>query len=1370
MALGKELQEFVSGFKAGGEFVDNSRRSRREDERLKSDTEYRDRTRTETERHNRENEARALGYDSYDQMQRDPARGAGGRGGGGDSEGSAAQPEGSVQERGRERMNFLVNELGYTPEGAAGVVGNALQESTFGHSLKPGGDGGTAFGEFQWRGDRWTNFQNYAKQNQLDPKDWKTAYRFMDHEAGTAAGGNIREQIRTAKDPVHAANLFALKFERPQGAETGNANNIHGIGNRRGHARNALGWLNVAQPPVGKVETAAVPPVNDNQQSGVIPEYNAPGRAMTMPDIPERQASYIDEDQTLYAAEGGVIPEDSFGNINGGSGLSGLAGAQGADKIDTSGFGSFGNLNAAAPQMTQQQAPAPTTFEAQVPAVTQQVVPTTAAPATGDIPITATTQPSVAVADQLSQDTINRANELNAVTLTPEQQAAQDKVNEEYTVNKGVYPEATDPNAVVAETAVEPVVPEPAVVTPTKKTTSKKSTPAKGKIDPKTGKPVAAAKPLTTSALKSGTQSWGPRYGKSPKVAGYDVAQLDKMPDAAMAGIAHGTTKFANMSPQTYQQIRDYARWRIGEDAYAKSAPVQARRPFRDDARETTRWAQGGMVRGYAKGGKVEDEFESEEDRRAYEERTRQLEEGDESEYGPPMPAGARTAADAAAFERTRPQGTTLSTEPPPRGAEGRTSAPPVPEEPTGRGEDPDEREAARERLSKRQDEYKKLPAKAKPEAPRYESEADRQSAESRDAELAGGVLPEEQGPPIPEGYQPPAGPPTGTTLPTTPPPAGDPTARTAQGPRGLGVIPEDEAAAAAAAGPGAAGPLGSGSAAGALWERYKAGMKPTEEANAVPGESVGQKWLAGAGRAYSGLTPGDSQNVPVPEGFVPPVPEGPPVPNVPSKEAPKPEGGPTTTASTDASAPVTGGGTEKADAKSAPTFASPELPKILSAGMKRLQQEVTTTDEPVPTEGGKRAKLMKFASNADAPSQKTMNEVFERIDPEGKLDNEQRMLKGMMDQYDFWMAEGRPDRAHSAVASMLAYSKKAASTFGSLAIAALKDNNPIGAAQILSRGYAVIPDGKSLEITPFNKDGSPNEKGEILSYRVVDRATGKVVDEGAATKENLGQLAMGMATGQGWMQQMFNATQTAAQSMSAGRGKGSTGPNATEQRQEARRLQVEAGEEARDALQEYKETGSEEAKARADDAIRRYKEYGGDNDTTSRGIRRFYQDTGVEVPDSLKPTERRAPTTERERADTANQQLLSDYKTKRSQTKEGSPERRALDYETAGKVFDKQKERTSRELENEDPDGAVASKADLNDAQKSTYSSIIQRMLRKNTASTADIVGFIDSIRRDGNYDFNEKGKVFVPGMGSDFFVDAGIFTDLKKLPRLKV
>jgi hypothetical protein len=94
----------------------------------------------------------------------------------------AAVPlEGSVQEKGRQAITYMTQDLGMSENHAYGLLANAIRESSL-QTTNPG-DNGTSDGWFQWHkdrlsrakaalGDQWNNWQaqiQYALQEEGEP-------------------------------------------------------------------------------------------------------------------------------------------------------------------------------------------------------------------------------------------------------------------------------------------------------------------------------------------------------------------------------------------------------------------------------------------------------------------------------------------------------------------------------------------------------------------------------------------------------------------------------------------------------------------------------------------------------------------------------------------------------------------------------------------------------------------------------------------------------------------------------------------------------------------------------------------------------------------------------------------------------------------------------------------------------------------------------------------------------------------------------------------------------------------------------------------------------------------------------------------------
>ena len=141
---------------------------------------------------------------------------------------------------------------GYPPVAAAGIVGNLVQESGVNPTVNPG-DSGTAHGIAQWRGDRWSGLQDYAKQNRGSSADLNTQLGYLDYELRNKYGDTY-QKLMNARTPGDAAGAFALEYERPKGAETGVASNVDGWANRLSAAQSIYG------APVSNQQAASVTP------------------------------------------------------------------------------------------------------------------------------------------------------------------------------------------------------------------------------------------------------------------------------------------------------------------------------------------------------------------------------------------------------------------------------------------------------------------------------------------------------------------------------------------------------------------------------------------------------------------------------------------------------------------------------------------------------------------------------------------------------------------------------------------------------------------------------------------------------------------------------------------------------------------------------------------------------------------------------------------------------------------------------------------------------------------------------------------------------------------------------------------------------
>lgn len=117
---------------------------------------------------------------------------------------------------------------------ANGIVGNLMAES----GLRTGavGDGGKAISLAQWHPDR----QAHARQKGYNLADPNDALDFVLEELNTTEA-EAKRKLMSARTAKEAADIFALYFLRPKGAETGSADNVHNIAGRRRFAMELSG-------------------------------------------------------------------------------------------------------------------------------------------------------------------------------------------------------------------------------------------------------------------------------------------------------------------------------------------------------------------------------------------------------------------------------------------------------------------------------------------------------------------------------------------------------------------------------------------------------------------------------------------------------------------------------------------------------------------------------------------------------------------------------------------------------------------------------------------------------------------------------------------------------------------------------------------------------------------------------------------------------------------------------------------------------------------------------------------------------------------------------------------------------------------------
>lgn len=111
----------------------------------------------------------------------------------------------------------------YTPSQASAMVGNAGQESSFNTEVISK-DGHNSYGLFQFTGPRRQAYLKFAKENHMDPNDWRAQVDFSDYELHTTESRAWREMNRNPNaSPEDMALTVSTYYERPKAKYANNA-------------------------------------------------------------------------------------------------------------------------------------------------------------------------------------------------------------------------------------------------------------------------------------------------------------------------------------------------------------------------------------------------------------------------------------------------------------------------------------------------------------------------------------------------------------------------------------------------------------------------------------------------------------------------------------------------------------------------------------------------------------------------------------------------------------------------------------------------------------------------------------------------------------------------------------------------------------------------------------------------------------------------------------------------------------------------------------------------------------------------------------------------------------------------------------------
>ena len=167
-------------------------------------------------------------------------------------------------EGGEKTMNYFMSQ-GLSPQQAAGVAGNLMQESHF----DPNADNGTHHGIAQWdKQDRWPKVSNYITSIGKDPNSLEGQLIGLKWEADKRGDWKQIQQTKTAQD---AALKWLQRFEI-SGEKPGSP----GFDNRMSNANNLLSKYGKVSAEVG-ANTSQGNPVDAFTIAGPNSGYEVPG-------------------------------------------------------------------------------------------------------------------------------------------------------------------------------------------------------------------------------------------------------------------------------------------------------------------------------------------------------------------------------------------------------------------------------------------------------------------------------------------------------------------------------------------------------------------------------------------------------------------------------------------------------------------------------------------------------------------------------------------------------------------------------------------------------------------------------------------------------------------------------------------------------------------------------------------------------------------------------------------------------------------------------------------------------------------------------------------------------------------------------------
>lgn len=148
--------------------------------------------------------------------------------------------------------------------------------------------------------------------------------------------------------------------------------------------------------------------------------------------------------------------------------------------------------------------------------------------------------------------------------------------------------------------------------------------------------------------------------------------------------------------------------------------------------------------------------------------------------------------------------------------------------------------------------------------------------------------------------------------------------------------------------------------------------------------------------------------------------------------------------------------------------------------------------------------KALAYARGFGALPPQELDKVKKAVDPDGKLSEAQRNMAALGAVFQYQMNRGNPEGAQRAAFQVLQAYRLDSMRYASIAAHAAENGNLDLAAQAAVKAYANIPDGNDIHL-------SKGDDGRIM-FTYTDGATGKVIQKGLVTPQELAAQATGLA------------------------------------------------------------------------------------------------------------------------------------------------------------------------------------------------------------------------------------------------------------------